>query len=250
MSFRLIAALGAVFLVPAVSFAMAMCQRGNKPLSDNYGAWPGLIDVVNDVSRESWCWVNGDEQFSYRGDTAALNRVLKEFAEVEAKELRVVLRPGPGRLRLLKTADKPASKDPSDDAADWDLHIVEGLARGHIQQEQLEAIYDLDPTLTVYVTERIDLNALQIPERIKVVQHADLRERYEDAYDFGDYRVRKQAKQVLERFDAQTPQDGAAAEEFNSRLEAIQKFVRVRQAAKIQAIIDRASVPFDAATSP
>lgn len=250
MSHRTIAVIISVFLVPAMSFAMAMCQRGNKPLNDNYSAWPGLIDVVNDVSRESWCWVNGDERFSYRGDTAALNRVLKEFAEVEAEELHVVLRPGPGRLRLLKTADKQVSKDPSDDAADCELHIIEGLARGHIQHEQLEAIYDMDPTLTVYVTERIDLNALQIPERIKVVQHADLRERYEDAYAFGDYRVRERAKRALERFDTETPQEGTAAEEFQSGLEAIQKFVRVRQAANIEAIIDRASLPADATTSP
>lgn len=246
----LIALLASVLLVPAMSFAMAMCQRGNKPLSDNYRAWPGLIDVVNDLSRESWCWVNGDERFSYRGDTAALNRVLKEFAEVEAEELQVVLRPGPGRLRLLKMAHKPLSKDASDDAADWELHIVEGLARGRIQHEQLETIYDLDPTLTVYVTERMDLNALQIPDRIKVVQHADLRERYEEAYAFGDYRVRKQVKQVLARFDAETPQKGAAADEFQSRLEPIQRFVRDRRAARIEAIIDRASVPFDAAILP
>jgi hypothetical protein len=251
MTRRLFAALALVLLLPAVSFALGMCERGNKPQSPlNYPTWPGIIDVVNDVSRESLCWVNGDERFSYRGDTAALNRVLKEFSEVEAEELHVVLRPGPGRLALIGRKATEASIDASGDYADWELHVIQGIVRGHVLHEQLEAIYDMHPTLTVYVTERTDLKALKIPERIKVVQHADLRERYEDAYAFGDDRVRARVQRVIEEFDAETPKEGTAAEEFQSRLTAIQEFVRRRQAAKIDEIIDRAFRPSDSTTSP
>ncbi|MFO1094620.1 MAG: hypothetical protein U0992_15140 [Planctomycetaceae bacterium] len=221
---RLAAALS-VALLPAVAFGMAMCERGNNPHSAlNYPNWPGIIDVVNDLSRESWCWVNGGETLSYRGDTTALNRVLKEFGEVEAEELRVELLPGPGRLQLLKS--KEELTDPSDNNADWELRLLQGIVRGHVQHEGMEAIYDMHPTLTIYVTDRIDLNSLEIPARLKVLQHADLRQRYVDGVDFGDYKVRARAKQFLEKFDAKTPQTGAEAEEFKSRLAQIDAFVQ------------------------
>lgn len=219
-----------VVLLPAVSFAMATCERGNKPHSAlNYPNWPGIIDVVNDLSRESWCWVNGGETLSYRGDTAALNRVLKEFGEVEAEELRVELLPGPGRLQLLKS--KEDVTDPTEDYADWELRVLQGLVRGHVLHEGMQAIYDLHPTMTIYVTDRIDLNSLQIPARIKVLQHADVRQRYVDGIDFGDYKVRGRAKQFLEKFDAKTPQTGPEADEFKARLAKIDAYVQSHKAA-------------------
>jgi hypothetical protein len=59
--------------------------RGNAPQAEaNYRTWPGLIRVVNDPARAYLVWVNGDERLSYRGDTAALNRILKAFGDVEA----------------------------------------------------------------------------------------------------------------------------------------------------------------------
>lgn len=232
MTRRLFAVIAFLLLLPTICFAHAICFRGNQPKSAlNYPSWPGLIDVVNDVSRESWCWENGDEHLCYRGDATALNRVLKEFAEVEADEVRVLLLPGPGQLHLLHTTNQEQSKNPSSDYADWELHIVQGLVRGGIERYHLEAIFDMDPTLTVYVTERIDLNALRIPERIKVVQHADLRKRYEDTYASGDKR-RGRGKRELDELDAKTPKEGTAADEFQSRLTEIQEFVRRRTAAK------------------
>src|SRR5262245_48164535 len=141
MTRRLFAVLVIVLLWPAVSFTLAMCVRGNRPQSAlNYATWLGMIDVVNDLSRDARPRANAGEGLSERGDTAALSRVLKEFGEVEAEELRVVLLPGPGRLRLLDMRDQDESKDSSSNYADWELHILQGIARWHVKHERLEAI--------------------------------------------------------------------------------------------------------------
>lgn len=220
MTRRPLKAIVLVLLLPAVSFAAAKFERGNRPKSAlNYPNWPGIVDVVNDVSRESWCWVNGGEWLSYRGDTAALNRVLKEFGEVEAEELRVVLLPGPGRIRLPQQTDYDESKDPSGNDADWELRILQGLARWHAEHKGQEAAADMEPTLTVYVSERIDLNALQIPKLIKVLQRADLHGR---------------AKLEREQFEAEKTVEDADADKFDSRLAAIQEFIQRRQSASAE----------------
>ena len=69
---------------------------GNGDLGEaNYRAWPGIAPLVNHTSRVYQYWVNGNEQFFYRGDTAALDDALGKFAASKVKVHEVVLRPAP-----------------------------------------------------------------------------------------------------------------------------------------------------------
>lgn len=228
---RLFTVIASVLLLPATCFALAMCERGNRPQSaKNYEKWPGLIDVINDPSRVALFWVNGDERMSFRGDTTALNRLLKEFSEVEAEERRLVLLPGPGRLSLIGKTAEEAATDPEGNSADYELHVIQGLVRGHAQHIHAESIYDMHPTLTVYVTDRIDLHELEIPGNIKVLQHSDRRRRFEVAIALGNVDLRNRAKRMLEYFDSQMPKDGPTADEYQSQLDAIAEFVKQHNA--------------------
>src|SRR3954462_15108095 len=77
--------------------ALGMEDFGNAPLhAANYTEWPGIVPVVNHPSRGYHWWVNGNEEFYYRGDAAALNEALAKFGEAGSAGREVVLRPGPG----------------------------------------------------------------------------------------------------------------------------------------------------------
>ena len=203
-------------LTPGVCLALAYGESGNKPQSAaNYEDWPGLVDVVNDPSRAYLFWCNGDETLWYQGETEDLNRMLEQFAEVDLPERRVVLVPGDG----------PLNKAEKDAAYDWMLHVVAGIAKGRIDHFQLEKVEDVHPTLTVYVTDRIDLDALEIPEGVTLVQTADLRSRYEDALESGTENERKAAQRLLDRLDEQVDRKGEDARVYKRRLAEIAAFV-------------------------
>jgi hypothetical protein len=222
---RLLIAAAVVLVLPAACFALAFCVTGNEPQSaENYTEWPGLVDVVNDESRVSLCWVNGDETLCYRGDMAALNRVLNEFAEVEADERHLILLPAPGP----GVAEDVGKQDP-DLPADWHLHIVGGITRAVAREWELESVFEIQPTLRVYISDRIPLGELDIPAGIKLQQRSDLRQRYEDAVADGNDRAREFAARALEQLDTATPKAEADAAEYNARLKAIGEFVRERQ---------------------
>src|SRR5262245_65496417 len=75
-------------------------QFGNDEISDvNYTGWPGIMPVINFEARIYRTWVNGNEHFYYRGDTAAANAALRKFAAIKADVREVVLRPGPLETR-------------------------------------------------------------------------------------------------------------------------------------------------------
>ena len=138
-------------LIPSTCFAVLTSTVGNKQLSAaNYVDWPQLVDAINDPSRVFQVWCNGNEDFSYSGDTATLNRVLKKFARTEAQELTVVLRPGPGHSVTVDGEKKQI---------DWSIHMIGGIARAMIQHHKLTSVWDMHPTLTIYVTDRLELNA-------------------------------------------------------------------------------------------
>ena len=77
-------------------FALATDEIGNEPLSElNYTKWKGIMPIVNDKARVYQVWVNGNENFYFKGATKPLNAALATFAKVEVKNHVVVLRPGP-----------------------------------------------------------------------------------------------------------------------------------------------------------
>lgn len=134
----------------------------------NYKDWPGILPLVNDGARVYQRWVNGNEDFLYRGDTERLNRALRDFADIEAKTHEVVLRPAPGVGRSFHGKEI---------AHDWQLHINGGISRHVTTLDRGEQVWNPDPVLTVYVGGDIDLSRLEIPDGVTLVDTPTLGKR-------------------------------------------------------------------------
>ncbi|HQM99556.1 MAG TPA: hypothetical protein PLL36_00685 [Candidatus Hydrogenedentes bacterium] len=149
---------------------------GNKPLGDgNYTDWPGIMPLINDEHRVYSNWCNGNEYFYYLGDTETLNQFLALFAALESPAHEVTFRPGPGRAQSFHN-DRPIP-------IDWQMHLVGGIVAQMIDFEGTADVWDMPPTLTVYLTEkgRIQLDKVTLPEKVTVLQMADLRDKYRKA---------------------------------------------------------------------
>ena len=162
-------------LLSIQSFALLTSEVGNKDLAAaNYTDWPGLVNAINDQSRVQMVWCNGNEHFAYSGETSDLNRVLKNFAATDVPKLKVVLRPASG---------ESVKVDGMQRAVGWRINIVGGIARAAITEWKLDSVWQVAPTLTVYVSDLVDLKELEIPQvdKLEVLQLADLRKHYETA---------------------------------------------------------------------
>jgi len=145
---------------------------GNKPFPEsNFGDWPNVMPVVNDTHRVYHSWVNGNENFYFRGDTDALNIALKSFAQVKAEKLTVILRPAPGRVSSFNEEQKFVFN--------WQLHLLGGIAKHMSTRDQGSNVWDPNPEFIIYVGGDIVLDRIEIPENVDVLQLADLKARYE-----------------------------------------------------------------------
>ncbi len=208
--------LPAMLTAPSACLALAFSVTGNQPQSAaNYSRWPGLVKVVNQPSRQLLNWCNGNEHLSYRGDSEALNATLRDFAVIKASTRRVVLRPGPLGVK---------SK------FDWQLHVLEGLARGMAEHTKTESVSDMVPTLTVYVSDRLDLEAIQFPPGLEITELNALRTRYETAQRTGNERTKKDARRLLQALDADSIRDEIGRQKYAARLKQIHALVeRIRK---------------------
>lgn len=217
MPFLRILALLPLLAVPETCFGLLFSVEGNEPqAAGNYREWPKLVEVVNDPSRVLLVWCNGDEQLSYQGDTKVLNRVLQKFAAVEADELRVVLRP-----RLKDTKGKPA---------DWGLHVTAGIATVVPKRNGETPVEDECPTLTVYFSDKIKLQDLEIPGELIVDQVEDLRARYQLARKTGNAHAKAAAARALWRLDVDADRQGEEADEYAKTIREIRAWVEKRNA--------------------
>jgi len=201
-----------IIAAPSVCLALMYSVEGNKPQSaSNYKRWPGLVDVVNQPSRQRLVWCNGAESFSYAGDIAALNATLQRFAKVECPTHKVVFRPGP----LYKKYD-------------WELYIVEGIVRAFVEQEGIDLVRDLDPTLVVYVSDKLDLDSVVLPPGVQVQQVGDLRERYVKAQKSDNKRVQSEATSHLTSLNRDPVLEALGKEKYQAQLRRIGAFVERR----------------------
>jgi hypothetical protein len=209
-------------LLPTVCFGLLFTVEGNKPQSEaNYEEWPKLVEVVNDPSRVRLVWCNGDEQLYYRGNTEALRRVVQKFSEVEADELRVVIRPA---LRI-----------PKEQAFDWQLHITQGIASAGISRNGDTPVEDECPTLTIYVSENIKLPELIVPGNLVVDQLKDLKARYEKAKQTGNGHAKDAATRAIQALEADAARQGEEGKRYSAQLQGIDEWVRLRKASAQQA---------------
>lgn len=161
---------------------------GNKPLSDrNYTDWPGIVPLINNENRIYSTWVNGNEYFYYRGNTETFNQFLALFAALESPVHVVIVRPGPGRTNSFHN-DRAIP-------VDWQMHFVGGIVAQMIDYKGTADVWDMHPTLTVYLTEkgRIQLDKIIVPEQVRVVQVAGLRDKYRKALQSDHTRMRADA---------------------------------------------------------
>jgi hypothetical protein len=87
-------------LPPAV-LALATETFGNAPVVKQPEWAEGIIDVVNLPSRVYSYWVNGNENFFYRGNALALNEALRKYATVKDDIRQLILLPGSGKAQTL-----------------------------------------------------------------------------------------------------------------------------------------------------
>ena len=139
------------------SFAVGIEKKGNEPFSElNYTDWKGIMPIVNDKSRVYQVWVNGNENLFYNGKTRELNAALATFAKVDVKNHVVVFRPGP--------AERHSFRDKTPIPFNWEIHLIRGFAKSRAIDDIEDLEWQRDPVLTIYVTDEIDLDTLEIPE--------------------------------------------------------------------------------------
>src|SRR5947209_17359605 len=77
--------------LPATAFALGEERFGNAPAVKQPDWASGVLDVVNLDSRVYSQWVNGNENFFYRGNARALNEALRKYAAVKDDVRRLIL---------------------------------------------------------------------------------------------------------------------------------------------------------------
>src|SRR5262245_60914110 len=110
----------AVLLLPVAAFALGEEGFGNAPRPKQPDWADGVVDVVNLKSRVYFRWVNGNEDFYYRGDAAAINEALRLFAAVKDDARQVILLPGSGKTGTFQ--GKPIDFD-------FQFHVPSGIYR-------------------------------------------------------------------------------------------------------------------------
>jgi hypothetical protein len=173
--------------------AMGQEDFGSHKLSPrNYEQFKDIMALLEHGQRVYHCWVNGNEQFFYRDDVDTLNESLQAFALVGCNTREVLLRPGPA----LTTSFHEKKID-----FDWDVHIVGGIA-GHMSKlDQGEKVWNTSPMVTIYISERIPLEKLKIPDGVSVIELSDLKSRYREALTSREQDVRGWGSCELARLD-------------------------------------------------
>ncbi|WP_417849278.1 hypothetical protein [Thalassoglobus sp.] len=203
-------------------FALTTSVSGNQPLAkENYVDWPNLVDAVNDKTRVLMTWVNGSESLYYAGKTADANRVLKEFAETKAPELQLILLPGPGQTRKINDASVTIT---------YEIHMVGGISRASLSRTDMALVYDLRPTMKIYLSDNIDIEKLVIPRNVVVSQLQDLEIRYKNAQTNKDPAVRKAAERFMEHLTKSFARTGDEYKKLEQQIEQIKQVVEAHHA--------------------
>lgn len=193
--------LNSAVLIPNCPSAAAVSVRamgeetiGNKPLNDaNYKNWPNLMPVINNQSRVYHTWVNGDEQFYFRGSTEQLNQLLADFSKLKSKKKEVLILP---QREQVRSFDGKQSFE-----FNVSMHLVGGIAKHMAGRPKGNLYWPLEPQLTIYVTPETDLSELQIPGECQLVSLAEITKRYREGLSSGDRTVRGWGIGFLARVD-------------------------------------------------
>jgi hypothetical protein len=106
--------------LPTTALALGTEKFGNAPVVKQPEWAEGVVDVVNLKSRVYSQWVNGNENFYYRGNARALNEALRQFAAVKDEVRQLILLPG---------SEKALTFDRKPVEFDWKFHVPSGIYR-------------------------------------------------------------------------------------------------------------------------
>lgn len=203
----------------ASGWGLMFTVSGNGPIRpSNLLTWPKLTEAINDESRVNMIWYNGHIYFYFNGDFAALNRVLRKFAEIESRQLQVVIRPAEQNLK---------SEAETMPAVSWMIYVSKPTPRPESRFISEGAFSDSFPTLTISVGGETDLNSLRIPANVRVYQLEDLQEAYEDQFmlERGDVLAVSRARSQLQSLDGDQSRTGLSEGEYQAQIERIGAFV-------------------------
>ena len=130
----------ALLLYSQQALGRATEQFGNAPITAGFPSFSADIAVLNDRSRVYWYEVNGDACFYYKGETGALNTLLKKFAAC-GKGREVILHAGPLKRSSLG-GTKPVE-------AHWYIHVPGGFSLSNFVDGEL--VTDKNPAIHIYL---------------------------------------------------------------------------------------------------
>jgi hypothetical protein len=127
-------AVALLLTLPASVLALGTETFGNAPVVRQPEWSDGVLEVVNLKSRVYSVWVNGNEQFFYRGNAEALNEALRKFAGIASDVHEVIILPGTGKTRSFRGEKIDF---------DWQLHVPSGIYKAVTKKK--------DIVLTIFV---------------------------------------------------------------------------------------------------
>ena len=162
---------------PQRASALIEGGEGDTPLSDP--GWPeGAAAVFNTEGRIAY-WVGpplggGQWHSECRGDAAAFNRVLADFAEIKAESRKLVIHDGIGRSVWLNINNVPEKREAA--RIDWSFVVwqPESWKRLKTLPERFRGPHTGDgetpaPVIEVYVGFNINWADVRVPEGIDIV---------------------------------------------------------------------------------
>ena len=197
-------------LLLAVSLSQLALGLGTEEFGDeqlspaNYTEWPGLFEVASDKCRVYSNWVNGNENFYFRGNTDQLNEALKKFAAIKVEKHEVLIRPGPGKVHSF---NRERTMD-----CNWHVNVHGGISKHVVGLDKGTHFWPAEPTLTIWTGGDIDLAKMQVPAGVTVVGVNEKAARARAGIDSKDQTVRGWGSSVLPDLNPYDQENYAAVE--------------------------------------
>lgn len=193
-------------LLPAAALGLGTEEFGDEELSPaNYTEWPGLFEVASDKCRVYSNWVNGNENFYFRGTTDQLNEALKKFAAIKVEKHEVLIRPGPGKAHSFN------SERILD--CNWHVNVHGGIAKHLTTLDKGTNFWPVEPTMTIWIGD-IDLAKIKIPEGVKVLGVNDKAARARAGLDSKDQTVRGWGSSIVADMNPYEQENMSAVEKL------------------------------------
>lgn len=191
MSLTVFAAVLALACGPTESLPMGEEKFGNEPVANQKEWAPGVLAAANDLSRVYRRWVNGNEDFCYRGDANKCNRVINLFASIKDEKKTLVLMPTQGVTFSFKKIEVKH---------DWRLHVPSGIYLHIAKRETDHPVLAQHPSLTIHLGGALKIEDLKIPAGMVVVGPEKLVEKYRAGFTSTAKRTRGQACYLMKDF--------------------------------------------------